>query len=106
MKNEYLVTGDWSQSRTISECSKLTPCAASSFDSRCKYENFKTGSAKTNEPENKEMYLRAYALNEDSNQPAHPRSLIRVFFVRMSANYLILRQSEWNAKSLFCDKNK
>ena len=29
------------------------------------------------------MYLLTYASNEDSDQPAHPRCLIRVFIVRM-----------------------
>ena len=35
------------------------------------------------EPQRKKTYLLACAPNEDSNQPAHPRNLIRVFVVRM-----------------------
>ena len=39
---------------------------------------------KVNEPQREKTYLLTYAPNEDSNQPAHPRSLIRVFVVRMN----------------------
>ena len=35
------------------------------------------------EPQREEIYLLTCALNEDSNQPAHPHSLIRVFVVHM-----------------------
>ena len=38
---------------------------------------------RTNEPKREKTYLLTCTPNEDSNQPAHPRSLIRVFYVRM-----------------------
>ena len=38
---------------------------------------------KINEPKWGKAYLPTCAPNEDSDQPAHPRSLIRVFVVRM-----------------------
>ena len=37
--------------------------------------------------------LLAYATNEDSNQPVHSRSLIRIFYVRMK-NFCILSYSK------------
>ena len=37
----------------------------------------------SNGPQCEKTYLLTCAPNEDSNQPAHPRSLIRVFVVRM-----------------------
>ena len=36
-----------------------------------------------NEPQREKTYLQTCAPNEDSNQTAHPRSLIRVFVIRM-----------------------
>ena len=36
-----------------------------------------------NEPQRKKTYQLTCAPNEDSNQPAHPRSLIRVFVVKI-----------------------
>ena len=36
--------------------------------------------------ENEEMYLLTFAPNEDSNQPAHLRSLTRVFVVQNAPN--------------------
>ena len=38
------------------------------------------------EPQYEETFLQTYWPNEDSNQPAHPRSLIRVFVVRNFAS--------------------
>ena len=35
------------------------------------------------------MYLLTFAPNEDSNQPAHPRSLIRVFVVHMKKHCIL-----------------
>ena len=37
----------------------------------------------SNEPQREKTYLQTFARNEDSNQTAHPRNLIRVFVVRM-----------------------
>ena len=41
------------------------------------------GVKRINEPQREKTYLLTCALKEDSDQPAHPRSLIRVFVVRM-----------------------
>ena len=37
-----------------------------------------------------ETYVLIYALNKDSDQPAHPRSLIRVFVVRINKTFASL----------------
>ena len=48
-------------------------------------------------PQHQKMYLRPGAPSEDSNQPAHPRSLIRVFVVRLWKLCLIANQkcTQW-----------
>ena len=38
---------------------------------------------KLNEPQRQKTYLRTYACSEDSDQPAHSRSLIRIFIARI-----------------------
>ena len=38
---------------------------------------------RTNEPQRQKMYFRSCAHSEDSDQPAHPRSLIRIFTGRI-----------------------
>ena len=41
------------------------------------------------EPQRKKTYLLTRAHNEDSNQPAHPRSLIRIVIVHMMKLYIL-----------------
>ena len=42
-----------------------------------------TNDQKTHEPAHDKTYNKTSATSEDSDQPAHPRSLIRVFADRM-----------------------
>ena len=50
----------------------------------------------TNEPQLQKTYLLTCLPNEDSNQPAHPRSLISVFIVRMKKK--IKKMHPWLSK--------
>ena len=40
-------------------------------------------------PQGEKTYLRTYSPNEDSNQPSHPLSLIRIFAVHMKKKCII-----------------
>ena len=54
-----------------------------------------------NELKREKTYLLTCASNEDSNQPAHPRSLIRVFIVRMRKLFILgyPKWAQWRIRS-------
>ena len=56
----------------------------------------------TNQPQHEKMYLLTCAPNEDSNQPAQPRSMIRVVVVRMK-NICLLDSPKFAQWSFWSD---